>query len=119
LFSKRNFPESTTLEVIVPAFEPLPQQYFIRVVSDSWVGCEALVPVSFRHVLVDGLSSPTFFTNLFNLDPLPVRALADSRYEQLYSKKFEAFNPIQTQLFHVLYHTDVPVLLGAPTGSGE
>ena len=26
---------------------------------------------------------------------------------------------IQTQLFHVLYHTDLPVLLGAPTGSGK
>jgi activating signal cointegrator complex subunit 3 len=26
---------------------------------------------------------------------------------------------IQTQLFHVLYHTDTPVLLGAPTGSGK
>jgi len=119
LFSKRNFPESTNLEVIVPAFEPLPQQYFIRVVSDNWVGCEALIPVSFRHVFVDGLSSPTFFTNLSNLDPLPVSALADSRYESLYSNRFEAFNPIQTQLFHVLYHTDTPVLLGAPTGSGK
>ena len=119
LFSKRNFPAPTTLEVIVPAFEPLPQQYFIRTVSDNWVGCEALIPVSFRHVLVDGLSSPTFFTNLLNLDPLPVHALADSCYEQLYANRFEAFNPIQTQLFHVLYHTDTPVLLGAPTGSGK
>ena len=26
---------------------------------------------------------------------------------------------IQTQLFHVLYYTDLPVLLGAPTGSGK
>lgn len=97
----------------------MPQQYFIRIVSESWVGCESLIPVSFRDVLVDGLSSPTFFTNLFNLDPLPVRALADSRYEQLYLNKFEFFNPIQTQLFHILYHSDTPVLLGAPTGSGK
>jgi len=38
LFSRRNHPESTTLEVIVPVFNPMPQQYFIRIVSDSWVG---------------------------------------------------------------------------------
>eukprot|EP00804_Cyclotella_cryptica_P005774 CCRYP_000100-RC/>CCRYP_000100-RC protein AED:0.06 eAED:0.06 QI:2796/1/1/1/0.9/0.76/21/2629/1339 len=119
LFSRRNHPESTTLELIIPVFDPLPTQYFIRIVSDNWVGCESLIPVSFRHVLLDGLSSPTFFTSLFDLTPLPIQALSDERYEQLYSKRFEVFNPIQTQLFHILYHTDVPVLLGAPTGSGK
>jgi len=119
LFSRRNHPESTALEVVVPVFDPMPQQYYIRVVNDSWVGCESLIPVSFRHVLIDGLSSPTLFTNLFDLTPLPVRALADQRYEQLYANRFDVFNPIQTQLFHILYHTDTPVLLGAPTGSGK
>ena len=103
----------------MPVFEPMPQQYFIRIVLDSWVGCEALIPVSFRHIMIEGLSSPTFYTNLFDLTPLPVKALADLRYEQLYSKIFEVFNPIQTQLFHILYHTDAPVPLGAPTGSGK
>ena len=119
LFAKRNHPESMTLELVIPVLELLPQQYFIRIVSDNWVGCESLIPVSFRHLLLDGLSSPAFYTNLFNLAPLPVRALGDARYEQLYSKKFDFFNPIQTQLFHVLYHCDTPVLLGAPTGSGK
>mmetsp|Transcript_22044 Transcript_22044/g.47942 ORF Transcript_22044/g.47942 Transcript_22044/m.47942 type:complete len:2140 (-) Transcript_22044:37-6456(-) len=119
LLSKRTHPETKTLEVIVPVFDPMPQQYFIRIVSDSWVGCEFLIPVSFRHVLIEGLSSPTFFTNLADLTPLPVQALADPRYEQLYSNRFDVFNPIQTQLFHILYHTDTPVLLGAPTGSGK
>eukprot|EP00984_Skeletonema_dohrnii_P009199 scaffold3511_cov144-Skeletonema_dohrnii-CCMP3373.AAC.8 len=119
LFTKRNHPDSTKLELIIPVFDPLPQQYFIRIVSDSWVGVEHLIPVSFRHVLLGGLSSPTFFTNLFDLTPLPVTALADPRYEQLYHNRFDSFNPIQTQLFHILYHTDKPVLLGAPTGSGK
>ena len=52
-----------------------------------------------------------------DLTPLPRSALHNPSYESLYT--FEAFNPIQTQLFHVLYHTDQPVLLGAPTGSGK
>lgn len=119
LFSRRNHPEDKALEVIVPLFDPMPSQYYIRIVSDSWVGCESLIPVSFQHVLVNGLGSPTFFTNLFDLTPLPVQALNDTRYEQLYENRFEVFNPIQTQLFHILYHTDTPVLLGAPTGSGK
>lgn len=33
--------------------------------------------------------------------------------------RFTHFNPIQTQIFHTLYHTDHNVLLGAPTGSGK
>lgn len=104
LFSRRNHPESTALELVIPVFDPLPQQYFIRIVSDSWVGCEALIPVSFRHVLLDGLSSPTYHTSLFDLTPLPIKALADPDYEQLYERRFDVFNPIQTQLFHILYH---------------
>ena len=119
MFSRRNHPEQTSLEIIVPVFDPMPQQYFIRIVSDSWVGCEALIPVSFRHVLIGGLSSPTYFTSLFDLTPLPVSSLANPQFEQLYANRFDVFNPIQTQLFHVLYHTDTPVLLGAPTGSGK
>ena len=78
-------------------------------------------------------------TPLLDLTPLPKSALAHKArtalplsrvapshahrpasaqpFEALY--KFEHFNPIQTQLFHTLYHTDRNVLLGAPTGSGK
>lgn len=58
------------------------------------------------------------YTDLMDLTPLPVTALKNKQFEKLYTK-FETFNPIQTQLFHTLYHTDAPVLLGAPTGSGK
>lgn len=54
---------------------------------------------------------------LLDLQPLPVTALGNREYESLY--KFTHFNPIQTQIFHTLYHTDTNVLLGAPTGSGK
>jgi len=46
-----------------------------------------------------------------------VSALKNSNFEQLY--QFDYFNPIQTQVFHTLYHSDSSVLLGAPTGSGK
>lgn len=114
--SRRNHPESTSLDLTLPAFNPLPKQYFLRIVSDYWVGVETVVPISF-----DGIKMPsqvTPFTDLMDLTPLPTTALQEPKYERLYSK-FETFNPIQTQLFHVLFHTDAPVLLGAPTGSGK
>lgn len=57
------------------------------------------------------------FIELLDLQPLPVTALGHPEYEVLY--KFTHFNPIQTQIFHTLYHTDCNVLLGAPTGSGK
>ena len=56
-------------------------------------------------------------SELLDLQPLPISALNDSRLESLYN--FTHFNPIQTQIFHPLYHTDCNVLLGAPTGSGK
>lgn len=55
---------------------------------------------------------------LLDLDPLPLSALRNPLYESLYQGRFTHFNPIQTQAFHTLYHTDENVLLGAPTGSG-
>ncbi|KAK1394469.1 hypothetical protein POM88_013525 [Heracleum sosnowskyi] len=56
-------------------------------------------------------------TELLDLKPLPVTALGNNAYDALYS--FLHFNPIQTQAFHVLYHMENNVLLGAPTGSGK
>lgn len=58
-----------------------------------------------------------FCSELLDLQPLPVTALGNQEFESLY--KFTHFNPIQTQIFHTLYHTDTNVLLGAPTGSGK
>lgn len=51
------------------------------------------------------------------MHPVPRSALENPLYEQLY--KFSHFNPIQSQTFHALYHTDINILVGAPTGSGK
>jgi replicative superfamily II helicase len=58
-------------------------------------------------------------TKLLPLRPIPVSIFNDPSYEALYKDKFSFFNPIQTQVFHTLYHTDSNVLVGAPTGSGK
>ncbi|CAG0888066.1 unnamed protein product [Darwinula stevensoni] len=107
--------ESQTLVFTIPIFEPLPSQYYVRICSDRWLGSDSLVPISFQHLILPERHPP--HTELLDLIPLPVSSLGDPRYELLYT--FTHFNPIQTQLFHCLYHTDHNVLLGAPTGSGK
>ncbi|KAG6687039.1 hypothetical protein I3842_11G050800 [Carya illinoinensis] len=107
--------EPQKLSFTVPIFEPHPPQYYIRAVSDSWLHAEAFYTISFHNLALP--EARTSHTELLDLKPLPVTSLGNSTYEALY--KFSHFNPIQTQTFHVLYHTDNNVLLGAPTGSGK
>uniref|UniRef100_A0A665WS52 U5 small nuclear ribonucleoprotein 200 kDa helicase n=1 Tax=Echeneis naucrates TaxID=173247 RepID=A0A665WS52_ECHNA len=99
----------------IPIFEPLPSQYYIKAVSDRWLGAEAICIINFQNLILPERHPP--HTELLDLQPLPVTALGNRQYESLY--KFTHFNPIQTQIFHTLYHTDTNVLLGAPTGSGK
>lgn len=103
------------LVVTIPLSESLPSQYLVKVTSDHWLGCEATFPLTFHDLILPETHPP--HTNLLALSPLPVTALKDPDLESLYN--FSHFNPIQTQIFHCLYHTENNVLLGAPTGSGK
>lgn len=105
------------VKFFVPVFEPLPPQYFIRVISDRWIGAETQLPVSFRHLILPEKYPPP--TELLDLQPLPVSALRNPGFESLYSDKFPFFNPIQTQVFNAIYNSDDNVFVGAPTGSGK
>ncbi|XP_057950653.1 DExH-box ATP-dependent RNA helicase DExH14 isoform X2 [Malania oleifera] len=107
--------EPQKLSFTVPIFEPHPPQYYIRAVSDSWLHAEAFFTISFQNLTLP--EAHNSHTELLDLKPLPVSSLGNRTYESLYN--FSHFNPIQTQAFHVLYHTDSNVLLGAPTGSGK
>lgn len=107
--------ESQKISFTVPIFEPHPPQYIIRAVSDSWLQAETFYTISFNSLVLP--EAYTSHTELLDLRPLPVTSLGNNVFEGLY--KFSHFNPIQTQTFHVLYHTDHNVLLGAPTGSGK
>ena len=107
--------EAQELCFTIPIFDPLPSQYYVRAISDRWIGSESTAAISFQHLILPERHPP--HTDLLDLQPLPVTALNDPFFEQLYS--FSHFNPIQTQVFHTLYHTDKNVLLGAPTGSGK
>ncbi|KAM3230161.1 hypothetical protein ACQJBY_060762 [Aegilops geniculata] len=105
----------TKMSFNIPIFEPHPPQYYIRAVSDSWLHAESIFTVSFHNLTLP--QTQITHTELLDLKPLPLSALGNKAYEDLY--RFTHFNPIQTQAFHVLYHTETNVLLGAPTGSGK
>ncbi|KAI3888520.1 hypothetical protein MKX03_008711 [Papaver bracteatum] len=116
MLKKQYIDEDHTLNFTVPIYEPLPPKYFVRVISDKWLNSQSVLPVSFRHlILPEKYPLPT---ELLDLQPLPATALRNHEYEALY-QEFMHFNPIQTQVFNVLYNTDDNVLVAAPTGSGK
>lgn len=105
------------VKFFVPVFEPLPPQYFLRIISDRWIGAETQLPVSFRHLILPEKTLPP--TELLDLQPLPISALRNPEYEVLYNENFPQFNPIQTQVFNAVYNSDDNVFIGAPTASGK
>ncbi|KAJ0170074.1 hypothetical protein K1T71_014680 [Dendrolimus kikuchii] len=105
------------VKLFVPIFEPLPPQYFLRVVSDRWIAAETQLPVSFRHLILPEKNLPP--TELLDLQPLPISALRNPKYEELYNETFPQFNPVQTQVFNAVYNSDDNVFVGAPSGSGK
>jgi activating signal cointegrator complex subunit 3 len=115
LLNKKQKAEPQILSFIIPLIEPLPAQYLVRAVSDRWLGAETCIPMSFKQLILPDLHIP--HTQLLDLQPLPLTALHRPEQERLYN--FSHFNPIQTQVFHTMLHTDYNVLLGAPTGSGK
>ena len=65
-----------------------------RAISDSWLGAEAFLTISFKSLILPEKHPP--HTELLDLDPLPVTALNNPQYEAMY--RFSHFNPIQTQV---------------------
>ncbi|CAG9106243.1 unnamed protein product [Plutella xylostella] len=106
-----------TVTIYVPLFEPPPPQYFLRIVSDRWIGSETQLPVSFRHLILPEKSAPP--TELLDLQPLPLSALRNPKYEALYADSVPMFNPMQTQVFNAVYNSDDNVFVGAAAGSGK
>jgi len=107
------------LAFTIPVFEPMPPQYYVRCVSDTWLGSENTLELSLREVVLPMGPAGGAHTELLPLRPLPRSALRQPAYEALYRDRFTHFNAVQTQAFHALYNTDESVLLGAPTGSGK
>lgn len=109
--------ESHYLSFVVSLYEPLPPVYYVRMISDRWLRCEAVLPVSFRHfILPDKFPAQT---EKQDLEPLKTDACQWNIAIDFFRSRFEYFNPIQTQVFKSFYESDESVFLGAPTSSGK
>jgi pre-mRNA-splicing helicase BRR2 len=100
----------------VPIFDPMPPQYFVKVISDRWLHSETVLPISFRHLILPQKYPPS--TELLDLQPLPISALGNAKFSSFYNT-FRQFNAIQTQTFNSLFQTNENVLVCCPTGSGK
>ncbi|KAG9240989.1 Sec63 Brl domain-containing protein [Calycina marina] len=117
ILNRRKLYDDHELNFTIPLSDPLPTQIYARAVSDRWLGAETVHAISFQHLIRPDTES--VYTDLLNLQPLPVSALKNPALEEIYGQRFPFFNPMQTQIFHCLYHTSANVLLGSPTGSGK
>ena len=104
----------TTLTFTVPLPDPPPSHYYVRCISDEWLGAEIVLRLPLDGVVPPaGDDAPA---ELLDLDPLPVAALAWRAAERALG--FLAFNRVQAHAFHALYHTDAPSLVTAPPRAG-
>ena len=116
---RRKFEEESVMEVsfFVP-FRPDVKFYDLRIMSDRWVGADYFGQIDLSDVVMN--VGRLEYTDLLDLRPLKISALSNPDFEEIYEKKgIQFFNPIQTQVFHTLYHSDQNVLIGSPTGSGK
>lgn len=89
--------------------------YNVSIMSDRWVGVEFNEYIHLNEI--DVPQDQYVHTPLLDLYPLPKAALKKPEFEKIFS--FTHFNPVQTQVFHSCYNSDVNILCGAPTGSGK
>ena len=117
LLTRARCEEDSIITFTLPITDPLPPQYFVRVISDKWLGCEATLPLSFRHLILPEKYAPP--TELLDLQPLPVAALKNKQFEAVIAGDgISELNPIQTQTFQAVYGSDDSVFVAAPAGSG-
>ncbi|CCW61896.1 unnamed protein product [Phytomonas sp. EM1] len=109
--------ESGTPHVVNLTIPIVPQydMYSVRLYSDRWMGCQEDYTFSIGHLHLPEDTQMT--TKLLPLAPLRLSVLPE-KYQKLFESHHQ-FNAMQTQVFHVMYHTDENVFLGAPTGSGK
>ncbi|EAL72371.1 DEAD/DEAH box helicase [Dictyostelium discoideum AX4] len=109
--------EDQLVSFTVPLSQPLPPQYYVRVISDHWIGAEYSLPISFQHLILPEKYPPC--RPLLDLQPLPIQVLKDPKAESIFKPTFSIFNAIQTQVFNCMYQSNDNAFISAPTNSGK
>ncbi|KAJ9110457.1 hypothetical protein QFC19_001583 [Naganishia cerealis] len=114
----RQSTKTIDLEFVVPVLSEIPSNITVRVISDRWVGSEDDMSIDLTNLVMPARKCQ--YTPLLDLPLLSLNsAFGTSPLRDAYSRLFTTFNPIQTQAFWTLFHTDSNVLLSAPSVSGK
>ena len=105
------------IEIILPMTEPIPNEYYIRITSDTFINCNKIITIPLKTIILP--TTTTIHSNLLPIHPISIKSLQNLSYELIYKEKISYFNPIQSQLFYLLYKTFQNLLVCAPTGSGK
>ncbi|KAI9918230.1 hypothetical protein PsorP6_011844 [Peronosclerospora sorghi] len=109
--------QALTMECFLPLFSSKKDAtYAVALLSDHFVGVESWYEVT--YALEDGATTQEHETPLLPLHPLTLDVLHEADNGAL-DRDVTHLNPIQTQVFHPLYHHDEHMLLCAPSGSGK
>lgn len=116
----------------------IPSEYVIFVLSDQWNNCDydfhieclkitlptelvayTKVPPNLNQCPLSALKNEIFATLFQTFQPQFDLNSDRVEYQQNRSLHVEAFNMMQSQVFHPLYYCDRNLLICAPTGSGK
>ena len=117
LLKRQNCNEEHFMSIHVYLGDPIPPQYFLKCISDTWMGQDIEMAIDFHNMIPPEKFLPP--TELLDLQAIPVSNLVKTEYEDMYRNQFQFFNSIQTQCFAQLYSGDDSMLICAPKGSGK
>jgi pre-mRNA-splicing helicase BRR2 len=103
--------EEHLVSFYVTLLDPLPPQYFIKLISDRWLHAETILPVSFRHLLLPNKFPPCM--DLLDLQPLPISTLRNKALEGA-MRDGKYFSGVQTQVFSTLFEGSENALICVP-----
>jgi len=118
ILKKDRYKEELELEFTVPLLEPLHPQYFVKVISNRWLHCETVIPVSFKNLLLPSKFPPC--TELLEMKQVPQSHFGQGPISSFLKKRrVKHLNSIQTQIYDTLYNSFDSILVGAPGNSGK
>ncbi|KAL0232237.1 hypothetical protein PCE1_002579 [Barthelona sp. PCE] len=108
--------EPLDITLMIPLVEQARNHEFtLSLLPESMMGCEFYLDLPVNELVFPHASNA--HTELLPCTALKTSVVGNDRFSSIWS--FNYFNPIQTQVFHSVFHHDDSLLLGAPTGSGK
>ncbi len=106
------------LVFIVPMIEPMPPQYFIRIISDNWLNCERELPIYFKYLILPEKFPPC--CNLLEMNLMNYKNIFNNqKLEKYYNENYKFMNNIQSQCFDKAFNSNESIFIGATTGCGK